>query len=99
MMPSPRALVARVLRPLLKAAEGEPRRGPFHLPITGGWLPDGAPINWWQTGLSPTGGERSAVLHRAICGDGRVVAGRALAAERQRRAHAGELGVVANIAS
>jgi hypothetical protein len=35
MIPSPRALIASVLR---KAAEGQPRRGPFHLPITGGWL-------------------------------------------------------------
>src|SRR5215831_8884634 len=66
MMTTARALVGRVLRPLLKATEGRPRRGPYHLPITGGWLPDGAPVNWWQTGLSPTGGERSAVVERCI---------------------------------
>src|SRR5262249_1849979 len=66
MMTTARALVGRVLRPLLKAAEGQPRRGPFYLPITGGWLPDAAPTNWWQTGLSPTSGERSAVVERAI---------------------------------
>src|SRR5262252_8453894 len=66
MMPNPRALVASVLRPVLKALEGATRRGPYHLPITGGWLADGAPINWWQTGLYPTGGERSAIVERCI---------------------------------
>src|SRR5262249_33567512 len=48
-----RALVGRVLRPLFKAAEGHPRSGPFPLPVTCRWLPDGIPMNWWQTGLSP----------------------------------------------
>ena len=33
--------------------EGQFRPGPYQLPITGGWLPDGAPINWWQTGMIP----------------------------------------------
>src|SRR5262249_2957483 len=66
MMTTARALVGRVLRPLLKAAEGQPRRGPFYLPITGGWLADGSPTNVWQWGLSPTGGERSAVVERCI---------------------------------
>ena len=66
MMTTARALVGRVLRPLFKAVEGQPRFGPFHLPVTGGWLPDGASINWWQMGLSPTGGERSAVVERCI---------------------------------
>jgi hypothetical protein len=66
MLTTTRALVGRVLRPLLKAVEGQYRPGPHHLPITGGWLPDGAPINWWQTGLSPAGGERSAVVERCI---------------------------------
>src|SRR5215469_10662656 len=66
MMTTARAVVGRVLRPLFKAVEGQPRSGPFHLPVTGGWLPDGASVNWWQTGLSPTGGERSAVVERCI---------------------------------
>jgi hypothetical protein len=48
-MPTPRALVASVLRPVLKALEGAPRPGLYHLPLSGGFLPDGAPINWWQT--------------------------------------------------
>jgi HK97 family phage portal protein len=66
MMTTARALVGRVLRPLFKAVEGQPRSGPFHLPVTGGWLPDGAPVNWWQTGISPSGGERSAIVERCI---------------------------------
>jgi len=46
--------LARVIAPLVaKAAEGQFRPGPYMLPITGGWLPDGAPINWWQTGMNP----------------------------------------------
>src|SRR5215472_13706331 len=66
MRPTVRSLVSRVIAPLVRAVEGEPRPGPHFLPLTGGWLPDGAPINWWQTGLSPTGGERSAVVERCI---------------------------------
>src|SRR5215469_1727825 len=68
MMTTTRALVGRVLRPLLKAVEGEPRSGPFALPITGGWLSAdaGQYQNWWQLGLSPTGAERSAVVQRCI---------------------------------
>jgi HK97 family phage portal protein len=37
----------------LKAAEGEYRPGPYNLPVTGGWLPDGASLNWWQAGHNP----------------------------------------------
>jgi hypothetical protein len=65
-MPTARSLISRVFSPLIRAVEGQPRRGPYRLPITGGWLPDGAPINWWQTGLYPTGGERSAIVERCI---------------------------------
>jgi HK97 family phage portal protein len=65
-MPTARSLISRVFSPLIRAVEGQPRRGPYHLPITGGWLPDNAPLNWWQVGLSPSGGERSAVVERCI---------------------------------
>jgi HK97 family phage portal protein len=60
--------MASVLRPLLKAAEGQPRRGPFHLPLTGGWLSAeaGQYLNWFQMGFSPMSGERSAVVERCI---------------------------------
>jgi HK97 family phage portal protein len=48
-------LIARMLRPLLKAAEGSVRPGPYNLPVTGGWLPAGSPWNWWQDGINPLG--------------------------------------------
>src|SRR5262249_62305698 len=74
MMTTARALVGRVVRPLLKAVEAQPRSGPFHLPVTGGWLQDGAAVNWWQLGLSPSGGERSAIVERCISLYGETVA-------------------------
>jgi phage portal protein BeeE len=48
-----RALVSRSLRTVLRAVEGAYRPGPYYLPTTGAWLPDGAPINFWQTGMTP----------------------------------------------
>src|SRR6516164_5993317 len=45
--------IANALRSVWKSVEGQFRPGPYHLPITGGWLPDGAPVNWWQTGMLP----------------------------------------------
>src|SRR5215471_682762 len=65
-MPTVRSLVSRAFAPLVRTVEGATRRGPYRLPITGGWLADGAPVNWWQTGLYPTGGERSAIVERCI---------------------------------
>jgi len=48
-----RALIRKVIAPIIRAVEGSYRQGPYHLPVTGGWLPDGAPVNWWQTGADP----------------------------------------------
>jgi len=50
-----RDLIAGGLRTLLRATEGSFRPGPYQLPVTGGWLPDGAPTNWWQLGWNPQG--------------------------------------------
>jgi HK97 family phage portal protein len=44
------ALVANALRTVARAVEGAPRPGPYQLPISGGWLPDGSSINFWQLG-------------------------------------------------
>jgi phage portal protein BeeE len=66
MMPSPRAIVANVLRPVLRALEGQPRQGPYYLPISGGWLPAGADCGWWQQGHSLVGGERLAIIEACI---------------------------------
>jgi HK97 family phage portal protein len=46
-------MIANTLRSVLKAVEGGFRSGPYYLPITGGWLPNGAAINWWQEGYNP----------------------------------------------
>lgn len=52
---------------VLRAVEGAFRPGPYHLPVTGGWLPDGAPINWWQTGMNPVGDfTRSAMVEACV---------------------------------
>jgi HK97 family phage portal protein len=48
-----RSLIANMLRSVLKSVEGNFRPGPYYLPVTGGWLPDGAAINWWQEGYNP----------------------------------------------
>jgi HK97 family phage portal protein len=48
-----RALISSTLKSVLKAVEGSFRSGPYYLPITGGWLPDGAAPNWWQEGYNP----------------------------------------------
>jgi hypothetical protein len=68
MMPSPRALVANMLRPVLRALEGQSRAGPWHLPISGGWLPAnvGDKYNWWQSGYDPVSPDRSAIVRLAL---------------------------------
>jgi HK97 family phage portal protein len=47
---TPRSLAVQTLRLVLRAVEGAVRPGPYQLPISGGWLPDGASINFWQLG-------------------------------------------------
>lgn len=50
-----------------KAAENEFRPGPYTLSLSGGTLPDGAPINWWQCGGSITGGySRNAMVEACV---------------------------------
>jgi len=46
-------LITSAIRSVMKAVEGSFRPGPYYLPITGGWLPDGAALNWWQQGYLP----------------------------------------------
>ena len=68
-------LLARILRPLLKAAEGEVRPGPYYLPVTGGWLPADSPWNWWQTGYIPsTGFDGSAMVEACLAAYSQTVA-------------------------
>jgi HK97 family phage portal protein len=68
-------LIARILRPLLKAAEGEVRPGPYFLPVTGGWIPADSPWNWWQTGITPSMGyEGSAIVEACLSAYSQTVA-------------------------
>src|SRR5215204_3858325 len=58
----------------LRAVEGEYRPGPYHLPITGGWLPAGAPLNYWQCGIDPTGGNTGAMVEACVSAYAQTVA-------------------------
>ena len=57
---------SKALSMFRRSAEGEYRPGPYFLPKTGGWLPDGSPLNWWQVGASLEGTGRSAVVQSCI---------------------------------
>jgi HK97 family phage portal protein len=73
---NPNGLVARVLAPILRAAEGAFRPGPYYLPISGGWLgaEAGSYANWWQLGYNLCGGERSAVVEACISAYAQTIA-------------------------
>ena len=52
---------------VVKAAEGAYRPGPYYLPVTHGWLPDGAAVNWWQQGYTPyLQGTQLAVIEACV---------------------------------
>jgi len=62
-----RSLIASAMRTVLKAVEGEYRPGPYYLPVSGGWLPDGSSTNWWQLGdnITPSGA-RTAMVEACV---------------------------------
>jgi HK97 family phage portal protein len=63
-----RGLLRRIFSPLVaRAAEGEYRPGPYHLPITGGWLTAeaGQNWNWWQLGYDPINPSSSSAIVEA----------------------------------
>lgn len=59
---------------LVKAAEGQYRPGPYNLPITGGWLPAGAPWNFWQCGIDPQGSTGTAMVEACVSAYSQTVA-------------------------
>src|SRR5262252_6312838 len=72
---TPRSLIASGLRTVLRAVEGAYRPGPYNLPVTGGWLPDGAAINWWQQGYNPMGfPSRQAIVEACVSAYSQTVA-------------------------
>lgn len=61
------ARISQTLSAVRKAAEGAWRPGPYYLPVTHGWLPDGAAVNWWQQGHTPyLAGARLAVIEACV---------------------------------
>lgn len=67
-------LLARILAPIRRAVEGAVRPGPYYLPITGGWLPDGAAVNWWQMGMTPAPFPRSAIVEACVSAYAQTIA-------------------------
>lgn len=69
-------MLSRVLAPFkAKAVEGEYRDGPYTLPVSGGWLPDKTPWNFWQLGqdVRPLG-THSAMVEACISAYAQTVA-------------------------
>src|SRR5262245_32595610 len=71
------SLINRVLSPFIRKGEGDYRPGPYHLPITGGWLSAeaGQYWNWWQLGydpVNPTTG--SAIVEACISAYAQTIA-------------------------
>src|SRR5215467_11913736 len=76
-MPNPLpGLLERIRGFLMRAVEGQPRPGPWYLPITGGWLPAnvGDKWNWWQLGYDPVSGVSSAIVEACISAYAQTVA-------------------------
>src|SRR5262249_17977771 len=74
-MSGPRELVARTFRTVLRAVEGAFRAGPYLLSYSGGWLPDGSSINFWQLGQNVLPlGSRSAVVEACVSAYSQTVA-------------------------
>jgi HK97 family phage portal protein len=71
-----RGLLARTFGALARAAEGQPRPGPWYLPVTGGWLPQsvGQYWNWWQLGYDPVTSPRSAIVEACVSAYSQTVA-------------------------
>jgi HK97 family phage portal protein len=61
---------------LSRHTEGQPRPGPWYLPITGGWLPQdvGQYWNWWQLGYDPTPGNATAIVEACVSAYAQTVA-------------------------
>jgi HK97 family phage portal protein len=71
-----RELIARIMKPLARAGEGQNRPGPWFLPVTGGWLPAdvGDSINWWQNGFLPITGGQGAMVEACVSAYSQTVA-------------------------
>jgi HK97 family phage portal protein len=68
--------LSRIFQPsTVRSVEGQYRPGPYYLPISGGWLPDGAPWNYWQCGGDvQSGGGTSSMVEACISAYAQTVA-------------------------
>jgi HK97 family phage portal protein len=69
-----RGFISRIAGQLIAKGEGDYRAGPYYLPVTGGWLPDGAPDNWWQLGINPVSGGQGAMVEACVSAYSQTVA-------------------------
>ena len=72
-----RDLVVRTLSTIARAlgVEGQFRPGPYDLPISGGWLPDGTHLNFWQEGYDVIPyGARQAMVEACVSAYSQTVA-------------------------
>jgi HK97 family phage portal protein len=69
-----RGFISRIAGQLVAKGEGDYRAGPYYLPVTGGWLPDGAPDNWWQLGINPVSGGQGAMVEACVSAYSQTVA-------------------------
>jgi HK97 family phage portal protein len=70
-------LLSRFFRPSAsKHVEGQYRDGPWHLPITGGFLPHdvGQYANWWQNGHNPSSYGPSAMVETCVSAYAQTIA-------------------------
>jgi HK97 family phage portal protein len=66
--------LARIADRIVRRGEGDFRPGPFYLPVTGGFLPEGAGWNWWQQGYDPITAPRSAMVEACVSAYAQTVA-------------------------
>src|SRR5580765_2222309 len=69
--------LSRMFWPLsVKAAEGQYRPGPYHLPISGGWLSAeaGQYANWWQMGYNMQGTSVTAMVEACVSAYAQTIA-------------------------
>jgi HK97 family phage portal protein len=69
--------LTKIAKPFIgKATEGQPRDGPWLLPVTGGWLPAtvGDKWNWWQLGYNVESFAPSAVVEACVSAYSQTVA-------------------------
>jgi HK97 family phage portal protein len=57
-----------------KTAEGQPRPGPWLLPVSGGFIPANWPWNYWQSGYDPLAGDKIAIVEASISAYSQTVA-------------------------